>query len=76
MATATVPPPMATTAAIFPHLAGCPVRANPTDPALAARVEVYQAYPPGMDTREGKVSAAYAIVVTHCHSCGAMTHQR
>ncbi len=76
MATATVPVLTDLGQAIFPHLAGCPVKANPTDEALAARVEVYRTTPPGMDTRDGRAVYPSAIVVTHCHECGAMTHQR
>lgn len=75
MATAIAPETKAP-AVFVPHLAGCPVKANPTNEELAARVEVYSTYPPVMDTREGRSRAANAIVVTHCHECGAMTHQR
>ena len=76
MATGTVPVLTDLGQAIFPHLQGCPVRDNPNNEALAARVEVYRATPPGMDTRDGRSVYPAAIIVTQCHECGAMTHQR
>ncbi len=80
-ATATQQP----TVSAFPHLRGCPV-AHPTGTpeqieALEARMETYLAYPNGMDTRDGNMTKAEAIlagaiIVTRCQECGAMTHHR